>query len=147
MKSARNLLPRPATGSSSAICSGVSILNCSKGSTVISTRWLRQREVYWKTLEELVERVTAHGFGALSRQELQEIGRLYRQMAADLATLREDPGSARVAASVNQLLARAHHTIYSAERPTRSATLRYFRETFPAAFRRHRLHCMLALAL
>jgi uncharacterized membrane protein SpoIIM required for sporulation len=114
---------------------------------VISTRWLRQREVYWKALEELVERVAAHGFGALSRQELQEIGRLYRQMAADLATLREDPGSARVAASVNQLLARAHHTIYSAERPTGSATLKYFRETFPAAFRRNRPHCVIAFAM
>src|SRR4029079_5938280 len=74
-------------------------------------------------------------------------GRLYRQMAADLATLREDPGSARVAASLNQLLARAHHTIYSAERPTGSAALKYVRETFPAAFRRHHLHCLVALSL
>src|SRR6185436_9176418 len=56
-----------------------------KGPPVISTRWLRQREVYWSALEGLVDRVTAHGFGALSRLELQEIGRLYRQMAADLA--------------------------------------------------------------
>jgi uncharacterized membrane protein SpoIIM required for sporulation len=114
---------------------------------VISTRWLRQREVYWTALEDLVDRVASHGFGALSRIELQEIGRLYRQMAADLATLREDPGSAQVAASLNHLLARAHHTIYSAERPTRSATVRYFRETFPAAFRRNRVHCLIALAL
>jgi len=91
--------------------------------------------------------VSAGGFRALTRSELQELGVLYRQIAADLATVREDPGSARFAASLNQLLARAHHTIYSAERPSASALVQFATRTFPRAFRALAVHCLVAVLL
>jgi uncharacterized membrane protein SpoIIM required for sporulation len=114
---------------------------------VISTRWLDQRTPHWRQLESLLDRISTGGFRALTRSELQELGVLYRQIAADLATVREDPGSARFAASLNQLLARAHHTIYSAERPSASLVVRFVTRTFPRTFRALSVHCLIALLL
>src|SRR5262245_47434877 len=114
---------------------------------MISTRWLNQRTPYWRRLEELLDRADSSGFKALEREELQELGRLYRQIAADLATVREDAGSVRFAAYLNQLLARAHNTIYSAHRPASSGLLYFFRRTFPQTFRENVAYCLLALFL
>jgi len=114
---------------------------------VISTHWLDQRRPYWTRLEGLLDQATRDGFAALSRAELQELGLLYRQIATDLSTVREDPGSVRYATYLNQLLARAHHTIYSTERPTATAALTFVRETFPRAFRENAAHCLVAVLL
>lgn len=114
---------------------------------MISTAWLKAREPHWRQLDELLARTTRSGFKALTRQELQEMGLLYRQIATDLAALREHPGSAHFAAYLNQLLARAHHTIYSAERQSPRALFRFWLATFPEAFRRNLAHAIVALAL
>ena len=63
---------------------------------------------------------------------LRELSLLYRQIAADLAALREDRGSIHFARYLNQLLARAHNTIYSARRTSPSALVDYFRAAEPA---------------
>src|SRR6185436_2441405 len=115
--------------------------------SMISTHWLNQRTPYWRRLEELLDRTQTGGVKALARDELRVLGRLYRQIAADLATVREDAGSVRFAAYLNQLLARAHNTIYSADRPTSSGLVRFFRTTFPATFRENAGLCTLALVL
>jgi uncharacterized membrane protein SpoIIM required for sporulation len=114
---------------------------------VISTRWLNQRTPYWRRLEELLDRTDREGFKTLARTELQELGRLYRQIAADLATVREDAGSVRFATYLNQLLARAHNTIYSAHRPRTSGIFHFYRTTFPQTFRENASYCLAALLL
>lgn len=114
---------------------------------MISTRWLNQRTPFWRRLEDLLDLTDRAGFKALDPAGLQELGRLYRQIAADLATVREDPGSVRFATYLNQLLARAHNTIYSADRPTRSGVVRFFRTTFPATVRDNAAHCLVAILL
>jgi uncharacterized membrane protein SpoIIM required for sporulation len=114
---------------------------------VISTHWLDQRTPYWRRLEDLLDRVGRAGLPALTREELQELGLLYRQIAADLSTVREDPSSVRFATYLNQLLARAHNTIYSTDRPTVFAALAFFRDTFPRAFRDNATYCVIALLL
>jgi len=114
---------------------------------MISTHWLNQRTPYWRRLEALLDRTQTGGVKALARDELRELGRLYRQIAADLATVREDAGSVRFAAYLNQLLARAHNTIYSADRPTSSGVVRFFGATFPATFRENAGLCTVALLL
>lgn len=114
---------------------------------MISTRWLNQRTPYWRRLEQLLDLTARAGFSALTRSDLQELGLLYRQIAADLATVREDPGSVRFAAYLNQLLARAHNTIYSADRPTTSATLHFLRDTFPRTFRENAAYCLVAFLM
>jgi uncharacterized membrane protein SpoIIM required for sporulation len=114
---------------------------------VISSRWLKDREPYWQRLEELLDRTARHGLRSLARAELQELGLLYRQIASDLARLHEDSASARYAEYLNRLLARAHHSIYSVDRPPASKTIAFFFTTFPHVFRRNLVPCAASLTI
>lgn len=102
---------------------------------MITARWLEKRKPYWGRLESIVERTGRRGLKALSHAELQELGLLYRQAAADLSSVREDPASQRIADYLNQLLGRAHNLIYMGERVRRGGILRFYRFTFPQVFR------------
>ena len=104
---------------------------------MISTRWLEKRKPHWSRLEQLLGRSSSKGFKSLTRSELQELSLLYRQIAADLAALREDRGSVQFTLYLNQLLARAHNTIYSAHQASPSAIVDYFRYDYPRIFRRN----------
>lgn len=94
-----------------------------------------------------MDRARTSGFRALTPGELQELGQLYRQVASDLATVREDPGSVRFETYLNALLARAHNTIYSADRSTSRGLVRFLTRTFPQAVRDHATYCGIAAAL
>ena len=114
---------------------------------MISTRWLHDRQPYWTRLETLLDQISRSGIRSLTRPELQEFGLLYRQIAADLAIVREDRGSGRFAEYLNQLLARAHHTIYSPKGQGPAASLRFFVRVFPLVFRQNLAPCLVSLAL
>ena len=102
---------------------------------MISTRWLDKRKRHWARLEQLLEHGTRRGLPSLGRSELQALGLLYRQIAADLATLREDRSSVHFARYLNQLLARAHNIIYSARKTSPSAIFSFFAVTYPRVVR------------
>jgi len=114
---------------------------------MISNRWLEKRKPYWSQLETLLQQSTQKGLKSLSRADLQELSLLYRQTAADLATIREDRGSVHFANYVNQLLVRAHNTIYSGRKASPAAIPLFFWFTFPAVFRRNLKHFLLAVSL
>ena len=61
---------------------------------------------------------------------------LYRQVAADLSVLRRDATARAYAAHVNQLLARAHHIIYSGRKTNLLTLFRFLRDRYPAIFQR-----------
>ncbi|MEO7192021.1 MAG: stage II sporulation protein M [Vicinamibacterales bacterium] len=111
---------------------------------MISTHWLNQRTPHWRRLEDLVARAERRGLRALTHAELQDIGVLYRQVATDLATVREHPSSARFATHLNQLLGRAHHTIYAAGGTAGSSAWAFLSRGFPSAVRSHLVHIALA---
>ena len=88
-------------------------------------------------MEQLLDQSARKGLSSLGRSELQEVGLLYRQIAADLAALREDRGSVHFARYLNQLLARAHNIIYSSNKTSPSAIFSFFTMTYPRVFRQH----------
>ena len=114
---------------------------------MISTYWIEKRRPYWLRLEHLMERVSSAGLKSLNRAELRELGLLYRQAASDLAVLRADLSSLHFAGYLNQLLARAHNTIYSGHKTSHSAALLFFRDTYPQIFRRNFNYCLFAFIL
>lgn len=114
---------------------------------MLSTSWLEKRKSHWTRLEDLLDFASRHGLRTLTREDLRDLGLLYRQTAADLAAVREDPTSVHFARYLNQLLTRAHNTIYAAERSRPLAALLFFRDTFPAVFRRNLTCCLLAFAV
>ncbi|HEY6348813.1 MAG TPA: stage II sporulation protein M [Candidatus Angelobacter sp.] len=103
---------------------------------MISTYWLEKRKSHWVRLEHLLDQAHNHGLKSLTRSELQELGLLYRQAAADLSVLREDPTAQNYSRSLNLLLARAHNTIYSGEKSSPFKIFHFYRYTYPAIFRR-----------
>jgi uncharacterized membrane protein SpoIIM required for sporulation len=103
---------------------------------MISTYWLEKRKSHWIRLEQLLDQVHAHGLKSLTRSELQELGLLYRQAAADLSAAREDPTAQYYARSLNLLLARAHNTIYSGEKSSPRNIIHFFVYDYPEIFRR-----------
>ena len=102
---------------------------------MISTRWLAKRKPNWQRLEQLVDRSGRRGVSALSHDELQDLGLLYRQTASDLATVREDITSRPFTSYLNQLLSRAHNLIYMGRSPNWSGILTFYVETYPRIFR------------
>jgi len=83
----------------------------------------------------------------LSRAELRETALLYRQAAADLSTLRRDSTARAYAEHVNQLLARAHHIIYSSRRKGFRKILHFLLDEYPAIFQRQIRYVLLSLAI
>ena len=61
---------------------------------------------------------------------------LYRQVAADLSVLRQDSTSRTYALHVNQLLARAHHIIYSSRKTNLLTLFRFLKDEYPVLFQR-----------
>jgi uncharacterized membrane protein SpoIIM required for sporulation len=114
---------------------------------MISTRWIEKRKPHWAKLEALLNQSSKSGLKSLSRSDLQELSLLYRQTAADLAAIREDHASVHFSRYVNQLLVRAHNTIYSGHRASAMGVVNFFWKTYPAAFRRNLRHCALATAI
>lgn len=98
-------------------------------------------------LEELLDRSEGRGLRKLGRAELQEIALLYRQAAADLSTLRQDPSGGAYTRFLAQLLRRAHNVIYSGERGSAAAVLRFFTQEYPEIFLRNLNFTVAAFAL
>ncbi len=61
---------------------------------------------------------------------------LYRQVASDLSVLRQDNTAHTYTDHVNQLLARAHHIIYSGRKTTWRTLFHFLKDEYPAIFQR-----------
>ncbi len=103
---------------------------------ILSNQWIRKRRPYWDRLASLLAQSGQSGLSQLSRAELQELALLYRQVAADLSVLRQDATASTYAEHVNQLLARAHHIIYSGQKTSALTLFRFLRDEYPAIFQR-----------
>jgi uncharacterized membrane protein SpoIIM required for sporulation len=102
---------------------------------MISTRWIEKRRPHWKRLEQLVNNTGRGSVSALTPTDLQELALLYRQIAADLASVREDSTSANLAQYLNQLLGRAHNIIYMGRKTEGGGIITFYRYTYPSIFR------------
>jgi uncharacterized membrane protein SpoIIM required for sporulation len=114
---------------------------------ILSNQWLGKRQPHWERLAALLAQADAGGLAQLTRAELQEMALLYRQVAADLSVLRQDPTSRSYAAHVNQLLARAHHIIYSGRKTNWLTLFRFLRDEYPAIFQRQLGYVLASLAV
>ena len=113
---------------------------------MISTHWIETRKPYWQKLEALVTSASK-GVKSLSHGELQELSLLYRQTAADLAAIRQDPSSVHFARYLNHLMTRAHNIIYVGHRASPWAIFTFFKQEYPRVFRRNAKYCALAVAV
>lgn len=83
----------------------------------------------------------------LAADELDEMTRLYRLAASDLASARRDYPSDRVVAYLNRLVASSYSTVYGAAGWSWKEIARWYRSGFPRLFRETAGYYLLAVLL
>lgn len=114
---------------------------------MISVSWLKKRQPYWARLESLLGDIKQHGLHALRRDELRELGLLYRQTATDLSAVRGDSSSVQQSRYLNQLLGRAHNAVYSGQKKTVRLVAQFFWREYPVIFRQYLRYTVTATAI
>src|SRR5690348_16795182 len=90
-------------------------------------KFINERKNVWQRLEELLE---------LHREEVRELGRIYRRTASDLAIARAESRDPRLINYLNSLVIRAHGRIYRADAQGTRRIANFFAKDFPRTFRR-----------
>lgn len=98
--------------------------------------FIEKRKTSWQRLEELVTRIRQlRGLQKFNRQEVRELGTLYRRTASDLAVARVESRDPRLVNYLNSLVIRAHGEIYRTESKGMRGIVDFYRYDFPAIFR------------
>ena len=100
-------------------------------------RFVNERKGAWQRLEDLLNLLDGSSLRRLHREEVRELGRIYRRTASDLAIARAESRDPRLVNYLNSLVIRAHGRIYRAEASEGRSRLRdFFARDFPRTFRR-----------
>ncbi len=100
-------------------------------------RWLKSKRISWERLNELVRLIDSKGSVSLSRQELQEFGRLYRCTSADLSRARALNLSSEVQVYLNNLVVKAHNQVYQTRKDHWRDLISFLCFGFPELVRKH----------
>lgn len=99
-------------------------------------RFIDQHKTTWQRLEELLKLLDSSSLRRLHREEVRELGRIYRRTASDLAVARAESRDPRLINYLNSLVIRAHGRIYQADAQGGSRVKEFFARDFPQTFRR-----------
>lgn len=102
-----------------------------------SDRFIREGKSAWQRLEDLLKLLDRARLSRLHREEVRELGRIYRRTASDLAIARAESRDPRLVNYLNSLVIRAHGRIYRAEALEGGRHIsNFFLREFPRTFRR-----------
>src|SRR5688500_1266577 len=110
-------------------------------------RFINQRKNAWQRLEELLKLLDHASLRRLRRDEVRELGRIYRRTASDLAIARAESRDPRLVNYLNSLVIRAHGRIYRAESHGVKRILYYFTHELPQTFRRTWRYTLVSFAV
>jgi uncharacterized membrane protein SpoIIM required for sporulation len=111
-------------------------------------RFIRERKRAWQRLEHLLGRLGgSSSLRQMAREEVRELGRIYRRTASDLAIARAESRDPRLVNYLNNLVIRAHGRIYRADAQGGRRLLEFFTKGFPRTFRRTWRYTALAFAV
>jgi len=99
-------------------------------------RFIEERKNAWQRLEDLLKLLDGSSLRRLHREEVRELGRIYRRTASDLAIARAESRDPRLINYLNSLVIRAHGRIYQADTQGGSRIKEFFVREFPQTFRR-----------
>jgi uncharacterized membrane protein SpoIIM required for sporulation len=99
-------------------------------------RFINERKTVWQRLEELLDALDRMRLHGLHREEVRELGRIYRRTASDLAIARAESRDPRLINYLNSLVIRAHGRIYRADAQGGQRVRDFFARDFPQSFRR-----------
>ena len=110
-------------------------------------RFITQRKNAWQRLEDLLKLLDTASLKRLRREEVRELGRIYRRTASDLAIARAESRDPRLINYLNSLVIRAHGRIYRAESPGWKRILFFFTHELPQTFRRTWRYTLLSFSV
>jgi uncharacterized membrane protein SpoIIM required for sporulation len=99
-------------------------------------KFINKRKNNWQRLEDLLSLVESATLRGLSREEIRELGQLYRRAASDLAIARAESRDPKLVNYLNSLVIRAHGQIYRAENQGFGLIKKFFLRDFPQTFRK-----------
>jgi len=99
-------------------------------------RFIDKRKNDWQRLEDLLGMIDSATLRSLTREEVRELGQLYRRAASDLAIARAETRDPKLITYLNSLVIRAHGKIYRAEGRGLGTVKQFFLRDFPQTFRR-----------
>jgi uncharacterized membrane protein SpoIIM required for sporulation len=99
-------------------------------------RFINERKTVWQRLEELLQMLDRMTLRRLHREEVKELGRIYRRTASDLAIARAESRDPRLVNYLNSLVIRAHGRIYRADAQGGRRIRDFVVRDFPSTFRR-----------
>lgn len=112
-----------------------------------SERFIKERKSAWQRLEHLLGRLGGSSLRQMGREEVRELGRIYRRTASDLAIARAESRDPRLVNYLNNLVIRAHGRIYRAEAQGGRRLWEFSSRGFPRTFRRTWRYTALAFAV
>jgi uncharacterized membrane protein SpoIIM required for sporulation len=107
-------------------------------------RFITERKNAWQRLEDLLTLIDRSALRRLHREEVRELGRIYRRTASDLAIARAESRDPRLINYLNSLVIRAHGRIYRADAQGGRRLRQFFARDFPRTFRRTWRYTVLA---
>jgi uncharacterized membrane protein SpoIIM required for sporulation len=110
-------------------------------------RFINQRKTAWQRLEDLLKLLDTASLRRLHRDEVRELGRIYRRTASDLAIARAESRDPRLINYLNSLVIRAHGRIYRADAQGGKRIRQFFTREFPQTFRRTWRYTMLSFSV
>src|SRR5437773_10027700 len=99
-------------------------------------RFIKERKNAWQRIEELLQLLDRMTLRRLHREEVRELGRIYRRTASDLAIARAESRDPRLVNYLNSLVIRAHGRIYRADAQGGQRIRYFFARDVPRTFRR-----------
>ena len=110
-------------------------------------RFINERKNAWQRLEQLLHQLDGLNLRRLHREEVRELGRIYRRTASDLAIARAESRDPRLINYLNSLVIRAHGRIYRADAQGGRRIRNFFARDFPQSFRRTWRYTAVAFAV
>src|SRR5215213_5016886 len=110
-------------------------------------KFVRERKTAWERLEHLLAQLDRSSLRRLHREEVRELGRIYRRTASDLAIARAESRDPRLINYLNSLVIRAHGRIYRADAQGGKRIRNFFTRELPQTFRRTWRYTLLSFSV
>ena len=102
----------------------------------MTDRFIEKHKTAWQRLEDLLKLLDGSSLRKLHREEVRELGKIYRRTSSDLAVARAESRDPRLINYLNSLVIRAHGRIYQADAQGGSRITSFFAQDLPRTFRR-----------
>jgi uncharacterized membrane protein SpoIIM required for sporulation len=112
-----------------------------------SAQFRREREIAWRELEALLDRVDQGGLQSLTAEELNRLPVLYRSAVSALSVATAISLDKNLLDYLNALVARAYICVYGAKRRVGEAVAEFFLWRFPWVVRRYAFFVLVSFAL